>query len=126
MAYLCYGVQRVSAALCWSCSMSLEQWATTLGGLCSTERNLRVRHYLAHLCSTGCRCAATTTSAGAMSATAQRDELWAQIEASAYPLDNKLPVDDPSAITGLGLLIPPFLWQTFFHKGSTMPIGKAN
>ena len=60
-----------------------------------------------------------------MSATAQRDELWAQIEATAYPLDNTLPVSDPNAITGLGLLIPPFLWQTFFHKGSTMPIGKA-
>ena len=31
----------------------------------------------------------------------------------------------PNFLVSLGLLVPPFLWQTFFHKGSTMPIGKA-
>ena len=57
-----------------------------------------------------------------MTAAEQRDELWAQVQSSAY---GALPVTDPTALTTLGLLVPPFLWQSFFHTGNTMPIGVA-
>lgn len=32
-----------------------------------------------------------------------------------------IPPDDGSGVATLGLLLPPFLWQTFKHLGDTMP-----
>ena len=70
----------------------------------------------------GCVVSAVMAAAG-MSAAEQRDALWAQIESSAYASNQSLPGNDDLGLSSTGLFIPPFLWQTFFHQGDTMPRG---
>lgn len=60
----------------------------------------------------------TATSYNA--AVAQREQLWQSVLATAYT-DNELPTTDPTGLELLGLLWPPFLWQTMRWQKDTMP-----